>query len=588
MSRPNFENIDRWFFEYTEGNLSVDQESEFLDFLNLHPELMSELKAWNSAKVKTPILTPFPTQNLVKPVPLLYRPFALISIGFLAILLSWFGFTLIPTTPLYTKAKIDTEIIDTEFDNTDLFVDQLIAMTNNKSKDNNPAKDNGTPTKTIKALHNNHLQTEKITEVTSNKSTFKEKLNHYSEEQIEVPNLNIENSLEDKADLNSETVNTAENHFSIRSNELDLISDYLNSNKGGNTKSEIKVEDDLLDLASSDNNSKTSASSNTTKSSVKKSLNSSLRKIKRMADYPVAMQNTKNPHFHAPMMSGYKANFAMVGTAAGNRIQATSRYQWINETNAQLMNSLSWDGYVYAVRGGVGIDVNYNNYQHNDLNNYSAALTYSPKLSINKKVSLEPAIRMKMGVINLDQQSNSIGNLIELERRNIVSLFESEQKANGKQLWYRDIGLGFMFNTEWFYLGFNADNLGRHNNNFYSADLNKEYKSNIHYTAVMGSEYISKSRDIRLSGYALYQKYGELNELWLGTNLQYKWLQFGVGINSNTDLAASLGTTFKHYSLHYNIDFTESRLLNKKRTSHQLTMRILLKPSRYVAKFLKL
>src|SRR5690554_7036564 len=69
MSRPSFENIDQWLFEYTEGNLSPVQESQLMDFISLHPELMSELKTWQQAKV-TPKPTPaFSTAALVKPMP---------------------------------------------------------------------------------------------------------------------------------------------------------------------------------------------------------------------------------------------------------------------------------------------------------------------------------------------------------------------------------------------------------------------------------------------------------------------------------------------------------------------------------------
>src|SRR5690554_7057982 len=74
MSRPSFENIDQWLFEYTEGNLSPVQESQLMDFISLHPELISELKSWQQAKV-TPKPTPaFSTAALVKPMPFYLHP----------------------------------------------------------------------------------------------------------------------------------------------------------------------------------------------------------------------------------------------------------------------------------------------------------------------------------------------------------------------------------------------------------------------------------------------------------------------------------------------------------------------------------
>lgn len=584
MSIPNFENIDRWLFEYTEGNLSADQETQLLDFLELHPELMPELKAWNSAKVVAPAHQPIATQHLIKATPILLRPYSLVSLAFIAILLTWFGIEMVPTAPLYAKADIDTEIIDAGVEETDEFVNQLLAMSNNR-----------TTTKEGKLNENKiTFSVNPISAQTTNQNKEFKKLNpainldaQISNDGHSINGQSIKNELGPEIASN-ENWEDGEDDFainlsnsSIQSGDLEKISDYLNHNDG--------FENHFItnkSLANERNNKSTS--SNASKSTLAKSLKSTFRKIKRMADYPVALQKTKNPHFHAPMTTGYKANFAMVGTAPGNRIQATSRMHWLDETNSQLMNSLSWDGYAYAVRGGIGIDVNYNRYQNNDLNNFSAAITYSPKFSITKKISFEPALRFKMGTINLDMSSNSIGHTIELDRENIIPLFEGQQQVNGQQLWYRDIGLGFMINTDWFYAGFNADNIGRHNNNFYSADLNKEYKSDIHYTAVFGTEYASKTKELRISGYGLYQKYGALEEFWLGSNFQYEWFQIGAAASSNLDVAASLGTVFKKLSFHYNIDYTKSRLLDKQVLSHQVTMRILLKPSRYVAKFLKI
>ncbi|PWH85772.1 type IX secretion system membrane protein PorP/SprF [Brumimicrobium oceani] len=587
MSVPNFENIDRWLFEYTEGNLSADQEAQLLDFLELHPELMPELKAWKSAKVAAPVHEAIATQHLIKATPLLLRPYSLVSLVFISLLLTWFGIEMIPETPLYSKAHIDTGIIDAGNEESDEF-DQFLSMSEQRTTHK---KDD--LIKTERAKLENSLTTQESNQNKVHKAkTIKASPIKVSNSGVdaEIQKLKeeaLQNELFSKLTMNENWEDSEQDfafqtgHRNIQSGDLNKISDYLN----GKDQDEIQttVQENLANQRNN-NSSSTSASQST----LAKSIKNTFRKIKRMADYPVALQKTKNPYFHAPMMTGYKANFAMVGTAPGNRIEATSRLHWMNESNSQLMNSLSWDGYAHAIRGGLGVDINYNNYQNNDLNNFSAALTYSPKLAISKKISFEPALRFKMGVINLDMAASSIGKTVELDRENIIPLFEGQQQVNGQQLWYRDIGLGFMINTDWFYIGFNADNIGRHNNNFYSADLSKEYKSDLHCTAVFGTEYASKTKELRLSGYGLYQKYGALEEFWLGSNFQYEWFQIGAAASSNLDLAASLGAVFKGLSFHYNIDYTKSRLLNKQVLSHQVTMRILLKPSRHVAKFLKI
>ncbi len=61
MSGPSFDNIDRWLFEYVEGNLSSEQEKQLEAFLLDHPEFDLDLDSWQMAKVE-PLTYEFPNQ----------------------------------------------------------------------------------------------------------------------------------------------------------------------------------------------------------------------------------------------------------------------------------------------------------------------------------------------------------------------------------------------------------------------------------------------------------------------------------------------------------------------------------------------
>ena len=62
MSGPSLSNIDRWFFEYVEGNLSPEQEAQLEAFILNHPDLELELDAWKSATIE-PTVYEFPNQE---------------------------------------------------------------------------------------------------------------------------------------------------------------------------------------------------------------------------------------------------------------------------------------------------------------------------------------------------------------------------------------------------------------------------------------------------------------------------------------------------------------------------------------------
>lgn len=564
MSNPSFENIDRWFFEYTEGNLSSAQVEQLERFISSHPELKSELDVWQDAKV-SPEENDFSTANLIKPTPF-YANSRILTVLIVSLL---FGGYLIYDNfgvgSLYTKSSNDLAIISVEDD--DFFNGKIV---------NSTSSNDVTSAKTIKTI-------EEYPKVKRNESKLA-----YRSEQI----------INDRSQSNSESKNVS---ISDESEEVNLISgdEFLALGEYGVEEKNISSEG-LDDVVTYLNGARTVTNDDylvehnkgnqieVSQTSFKRKVEKALRKIKRMADQPIALRNAKDQYIHVPMMTGYKANFGMAGSALGNRIQTTSRNQWVGESNQQLMNTVSWDGYVYALRGGLGVDVSYNNYSNNSLENYEASLTYSPKFSINKNISIEPAVRFKMGAVNVDTQSDLIGSDIEMKRNTVLPLFQGTTTPIGTQLWYRDVGAGLLVNTKWFYTGINVDNIGRHYNNFHSSDLTGEYNEAIHLTNIIGTEYQSITRDVRVSAYVLHQNYGDLNELWAGANFQWKWLQVGAAANSNLGFGGSAGIKFEKFSLHYNLDNVYSRLNDEKLLSHQVTMRILLKPSRYAAKYLNM
>ncbi|MEX2483704.1 MAG: type IX secretion system membrane protein PorP/SprF [Brumimicrobium sp.] len=570
MSKPTFENIDRWFFEYTEGNLSPAQLEQFEQFVSEYPELKNELELWQEARVSKEVSN-FNSAQFLKEAPFYSTPIALTIISFIVLIGGYFIFDNFTTIALYSQSKSDLEIISIEDDD---FFDRKAS--NNYLAKNRSSKTQSNLSESKSAHDFNTVKTPNTNETLSNKEEVKNSNPPIASksDNDNIQYFNNENNKNGGSHLNTK-INQELRVNNVQADDLPEVVAYLNRNNDKTDRLGDPVATSGHDISH-------------TQSSFKRKMELLLRKIKRMADQPIALRNTKDQYFHTPMMTGFNANFGMVGSVPGNRIQTTSRNQWMGEDNQQLMNTVSWDGYVYALRGGLGVDVSYNNYSKNSIENFQVALTYSPKLSLNKNISIEPAIRFKMGAINVDTEAPIIGSNIEINRNQVLPLFQESSPPTGSQLWYRDVGAGLLVNSKWFYAGVNVDNIGRHFNNFYSSELNNNYRENVYLTSVIGTEYQSITKDLRTAGYVLHQKYGELNELWAGCNLQWKWIQAGAAVNTNLGVGASAGVKFDKFSFHYNIDNTYSRLSNKKLMSHQVTMRIVLKPSRYAAKFLNM
>ena len=573
MSNLSFENIDRWLFEYTEGNLSPEQVEQLEHFLSMHPEFQLDLDAWKSSKISAEPETAvnvlaFQKSTTLWPV-LLTLFIALLGVG------TFFYLYDFNVDAKYAQKPVDLDRIGTDND----FIFE------GKSSVQSPP------------VYITKLQ-EGIQEVIADKI-----VKSPTRSSLSSITSNKENSANERNESVLTSVNTGGSDDitsvgSLQTIEMQNSNDSWDDLENGvaewlrDAPELERVIASLNDTHETDyiatQNLNTRVSSGKLKSSFSKKAKSIFRKVQRMMDQPVALRNFKDPHYAIPNLSSYQANFGMAGTMVQHRFQATSRNQWVGRDNQQLMNRLAWDGYIHALRGGIGVDLNYNDFQDGSIQDMSFGLTYSPKFSVSRNVSFEPAVRFKMGVTDVNLNSGIIGSTIEMNRRNSIALFENEETPLGSQLWYRDMGVGALVNTKWFYAGLNLDNLGRHYNNFYSSDLTQNHEADLDFSAVFGTEYKSMSKDVTLSTYLYYQNFGQINEAWGGANIRWRNVQLGGAVSNNLDLGATGGIVFDRFTVHYNLDYLTSVVMNQRILSHQVTMRMLLKPSRMTKKFMNM
>jgi hypothetical protein len=240
------------------------------------------------------------------------------------------------------------------------------------------------------------------------------------------------------------------------------------------------------------------------------------------------------------------------------------------------------------MRGGLGLQVCHSLYANGGIQNIHSSFTYSPKFSVSRNVIVEPSLRFIMGNKTIDPTKIQTGSMVEMERLNPHQFYTVGQMPIGRSLWYRDLGLGLSVNTRWFYASVQGNNLLKHTDNIYSSDLTDIRRSGQHFIATIGTDYETRRENFGASPYLVYQQYETLKEAWLGVNLRYQWITVGGAISSQLDPAVSLGIKFNHFMMAYNADLTHSEVLGKQFLSHQLTIRILTKPSRMGQRLLNL
>lgn len=552
MSGPSFSNIDRWLFELVEGNLTQEQIAQLKIFLMNHPELDVDVDTWNLAKVENePIVYPHQKQ-LERRRPIgLYMSLGLSSI---AILIGLGVYTNL--NPLQNQDSVLTSEADL------VVKEDLKEFSRNTVKESNARTENN---------------------VISNESSLNNVSLNETEGIVQYQVMTPENSFnqsEFRNEIRAQHVNEFTETAQSEIEKIDNISEkpVLKSEPTKEIKTSISNKDIVYrSMETPRGNKFVSSNYHMSFSSRVAKLG---RSMQRMMDNPVALRNSRDPYYHVPGMQATDINFGAVGTLVATRIQTVSRAQWYGESNQHLMNQLSVDGYSYGIRGGIGFQLNHNFYGTGGIENYQSSISYSPKFSVTKNIMVEPSVRFKMGNKKLyDNQMTDI-EYLEYDRMNQQSYYPDGSTPIGKSLWYKDLGLGMMVNTKWFFAGIQGDNLLKHDEFTFTNDKSVEATSEKHFIATIGTDYQTKKENLGVSTYLVYQNKGTLSEAWLGAQAHYNWLTFGGAISSNLEPSVSLGMKFDHFMLSYNADLVNSRVLGSSSLSHQLTIRFLTKPGR--------
>lgn len=583
MSNPSFSNIDRWLFELMEGNLTPEQEAQLEAFLLQHPELDLDRDMWEMAKVEQEEFT-YPNQKQLEK----RRPVGLyMSMGFASIAI-FIGFGLFSILEYSSNSFGSSESQISSSSYNEQSKKATIQRAANSIKHSILKAQNQESLNPVVHTDKDVAAFNKPNYVSENQSekSLKQAVQNESiatpKSSLQVSTISFDN-LKDYtvANENAMVENSNDNHSDLNNADSKTASDNLTALQTEEVKA-ILIQHDTKELVVDE---KASVHRNTfAKSDYKLSFGSRInrmgRSIQRMMDNPVALKNMKDPYYHVPGLQAMDVNFGAVGTMLATRVQTVSRAQWLDKENQQFLNQISIDGYSYGMRGGLGFQLNHNFYGTGGIQNYNAAVIYSPKFSVGRNVVVEPSLRFKMGTKKLYSEHIQTGSAVEYDRLNVEQFYNDGSTPIGQTLWYKDLGAGLMVNTKWFFIGVQADNLLRHYDNIYSSDLSNPKKAESHFIGTIGTDYESTRENLCVSPYIVYQNKGKLSEGWLGVNFRYHWLTIGGAISSDLEPAASIGLKFDHFMITYNADYTRSQMLNAASLSHQVTIRFLSKPSR--------
>ena len=554
MNIPNRENIDRWLFDWTEGNLSPSQEMQLEEFLIENPDLSIDADAWDAATVSS---IPFAYDNQASLKKRKKRVFAYWQFYALILLIAAGG------TSLYFSYKTETQQIAAKSSNTSKSPISKITTTPLKNNDSqepitiqSPISNEGrqnfyeAPSYQVSLnKQNEYINTNTLPYSSENeKVTFDDNTITNSNEMAVQPVIPIEKiELIDKLDVSAVSSEPLIAADEIIQSENGNGNGYENENKKLSRK---KINMPRLKLNSSSQLSKW----------VKKDLTNT---------------NQKDRVYALSEKSNLDLNNSFVGNISQLKFQSMSTVRWIDIAEQQkISQQISFDGYLREAKAGLGIISNYSNFSNGLIQDWNLNLIYAPKLAINRYLTIEPSMKYTFGKKVLNSSKVINNSTVEVETNQLETFSIDPNQAIGKNLWYRDLGAGLIINAGPIYFGGQVNNLLNHQDNLYSNDYTSIRRANRELTLVGGTDFNSKNGNFTFSPYIFHTIFGSQSSTYLGASIQLKSFLIGGSYQTNGSSSGMIGLHKDRFSLLCQTSYASSSYTQSKSFIHQLTIRI--------------
>ena len=532
MITPNFDNIDRWLFDYVEGNLSSEQESTLEKYILNHPELEVDLDMWRMSNIKmsdsfvNDINIPKKTEQS--------NAYRLINV---------FGIFLI----LLIGRQIHFDENVSYPNNTSIQVSQDIQNKNNVKEN----KKSVLPASSDKQSENRNLS------ISINPMMGTSNLNEDVFLLGSTPSAfsNLSNNMGEPFELN---------HLMIEEMIVNLDLELSSKNTNNVSLEIIDLKGQDIELES--NISKTQGLKDKTKRII--------NQIDRVLSKNVALSNYRDHHYLIPQTSSIDANLSSIGSVSQSRFQSISRIRWMNSDQQKLSQQITFDTYARPIRSGIGAQVNYDYYADGSIKDWNGALIVSPKIALSRNIILEPVAKLKIGNKLLDREKAE-NNSLALFNSDSPQTFSYDTTQNiGRKLWYRDLDLGFTINTNIFYVGFQVSNLLNHSENIYQNNQNTNYRTPSVYSLYAGTQYVSRNEKLSFHPYFYMRSINKNKQYFGGFSIDLDKLYLGASADFNDQYSASIGLSLDRFALILQSTNSFIPELNQHLYTHQLTIRI--------------
>lgn len=558
--QPTHENIDRWLFDYTEGNLSAEQEQQLELFLMNHPDLEVDMDAWEMSKVDVAPIVFERKELLYKKRS--YKPaLALLSL----LILFTTGITL-----FYTSQEEMPHSRSTSPEGRKTTIERTQQKTTNATIKRNESD------QSVSTVNGPSPSTPVSTPYVRTWNTTDHLSLNASSEQGSLSRVGLTNETTHPVAEDPSDFKLSNSRVPISTMEFERIN--LNTLKGmivGGYRTDFKNE--VLSV-------------NAELDAAEISLGNIdlFKKIDQLLSKEIGLSNNQSYDYTMPGQSNLDLNFSSVGTTSQTRFQMMSSIRSLeNPSQFKLNNQLSLDAYSRNMRAGFGIQVNYDDFSTGLIRNGNFALIFSPKIALSRKISLEPAVRFKNGTYTLNQVKMVNESSVEYNMGQVNQFQFDPNLAIGRTLWYRDLDAGLTIHTPLFFLSGQITNIFKHNENIFSNN-GETMAASRNLNLITGTQYISRNEKLIFAPYAIYQHSNYQQQLFGGFTFKAGKAQLGLSYGNLNTGSVSFGYVGKNFALIGQSGFGTLVSTQQRNYTHQLTLRIHSSVSKQARRYISL
>lgn len=285
----------------------------------------------------------------------------------------------------------------------------------------------------------------------------------------------------------------------------------------------------------------------------------------------------QDPHFSQYYANRLYLNPAFAGSEICPRFSMNYRNQWPGLGHSFVTYTASFDAYVSAVNGGVGLQLINDVQGDGVIKTTGLDAMYSYTLEVSKRFNIAGGFQASYVQRKLDWGSLVFPDMIDEYYGIIYDTKETTPVSLSKD--YFDFSAGAVGFGQNFYFGVAVHHLAQPEESFYnSSDAILPRKYTAHFGAKIPLQHRNYQRgELSLSPNFMYQRQLDFEQLNYGLYLQRKSVTFGVWVRNNLDFHFDsfimlIGFVQDQFKFSYSYDLTVSNIAKETLGAHEVSL----------------